>query len=204
MRQVGRELEGEQAVVKLEVLADVLPHRCVASQFQQAAVVLGEAQFAGRAQHAVAVDTAQLAHLDQEGFAVFARGQFGPHQGARHLDAHTGVGRAADDLQQLARACVHLAHAQTVGVGVLFGFNNGAHHDLGERRRHGHALLHLQTGHGQGVGQLLAGQGRVAECTQPGLGELHVSDSRNALADQRNWLRKRMSPSKNRRRSLTP
>ena len=51
-------------------------------------------------------------------------------QGARHLDAHARVRRAADDVEQGALPHVHLAHAQAVGIGVLDGFLDFADHDL--------------------------------------------------------------------------
>ena len=35
-------------------------------------------------------------------------------------------------------------------------------------------IFHLETAHGQRVGQFLSGQGRIAELAQPGLGKLHV------------------------------
>jgi hypothetical protein len=63
-------------------------------------VVVGELQFAGRAQHAAALHAAQLADTDLEGLAVFARRQFGADDGQRHADAGARIGRAADDLQR--------------------------------------------------------------------------------------------------------
>ena len=53
-----------------------------AAQFEQAAVVVAELELARRAQHALALDAAQLAQLDQEGLAVFARRQLGADQRA--------------------------------------------------------------------------------------------------------------------------
>ena len=175
MRQIGRELERHQGVVQIEILANVLTQGGVCGQLQQAAMVVGNLQLFGRAQHALAFNAAQLADLDDERLAVFAWGQFGPHQGARHADAHAGIGRAADDIQQSALPHVHLAHAQAVGVGVLHGILDFTDHDLGERRGHGLEFFHFEAGHGQGVGQLLGRQGRVAEFAQPGFGKLHVS-----------------------------
>ena len=173
VRQVGRELEGEQGVVQIQVFANVLANRRISCQFQQAAVVFGQLQFACRAQHAVALHATQFAHLDLEGLAILAGRQFGAHQRAGHTDADAGVRCAADDLQQLRLADIHLAHAQAVGIGVLFGFLDLADHDGGEGRRHGRQLFHFQAGHGQGIGQLLGGERRVAEAAEPGFGKLH-------------------------------
>src|SRR5256885_17231969 len=57
---------------------------------------------------------------------------------------------------------------------MLLGSLDLTDDDLGERRRHGLQLLHLQAGHGQGVGQFLGGQRRIAELAQPGFGKLHI------------------------------
>ena len=138
-------------------------------------MVIGNLQLLGRAQHALTFDTAQFADFDQERLSVFARWQFSAHQGARHTDAHAGVGCATHDVQQTALPHIHLANAQAVGVGVLNGFFDLTHNDFVERGRHGLELFHFEAGHGQGVSQLLGRQGRVAEFAQPGFGKLHVA-----------------------------
>ena len=172
MAQIGRELEGEQRVIQPEVFAQALAHGRVGGQLQQARAFLRNAQLAGGAQHAVAFNAAQLAQLDAKGLAIFARRQLGAHQRARHFDARPRVGRAAHDLQRLA-ARIHLAHAQTVGIGVLLRRLDFGHHDLAERRRGRAGFFHLKAAHRQGVSQLLGIQRRVAELAQPGFGELH-------------------------------
>ena len=174
MRQVGRELEGQQRVVQIQVLANVLAQRRVQRQFQQTAVVVGNFQLLGRAQHALAFHTTQLAHLDDKGLAVFVRRQLGTHHRTWHANAHASVGRATHDVEQTVLPHIHLAHAQAVGIGVLYRFLDFAHHDFGERRGDRFELFHFQASHGQGVGQLLGRQGRVAEFAQPGFRKLHV------------------------------
>ncbi len=177
MRQVGRELEGEQHVVEQQLFADVATHRRVCWQLQQTTVVFAQLEFARRAQHALTFHATQLAQLDQERFAIITWRQLGAHQSARDLDAHARIGRTAHDVEQAALPHIHLAHAQAVGVGVLLAGFDFAHNDLGERRRHRLQFFNFQTSHGQGVGQLLAAQGRVAEGAKPGFGELHVGVS---------------------------
>ncbi len=235
MRQVGRELESEERVVQIQMGANVLTHRGRSVQLQQTAVVFRQLEFAGRAQHALAFHAAQLAHLDQERLAIVARGQLGTHQRTRHLDAHTGVGRTADDIEQGALPYIDLAHTQAIGIRVLHSLLDLADHDFGERRRDRAQLFDLQACHGQGVSQLLGGQRWIAEFAQPGLGKLHSEilwrlllkkellalfnqgfqhsmmlkankTVRSQLTFLRYWNcdRKRMSPSKNRRKSLTP
>ena len=173
MRQIGRELEREQRVVQIQVRADVLAHGRCGIQLQEAAVVFRQLELARRAQHALTFHAAQLAHLDEEGFAVVTGRQFCADQRAWHLDAHARIGRAAHDVEQSALAHIHLAHAQAVGIGVLHGLFDFAHDDLGKGRRHGAQLFDLQAGHGEGVRQLLGAQRGVAEFAQPGLRELH-------------------------------
>ena len=175
MRQIGRQLQRHQGVVQIQVLANILTQRRISGQLQQTAMVVGYLQLFGRAQHALAFHAAQLADFDQERFAVFTRRQFSPHHGARHTDAHAGIGRTTNNVQQGALPHVHLAHAQAVGVGVLHGFLDFTDHDFGERRSHRLELFHFKTRHGQGVGQLLGRQGRVAELAQPGFRKLHDS-----------------------------
>ena len=58
MRQIGRELEGEQRVLKIEHLAHIGAHRCIGSEFEQAAMVVAQLEFARRAQHALTLDAA--------------------------------------------------------------------------------------------------------------------------------------------------
>ena len=99
MRQVGRELQGEQRVVELQHLAHIGTDRCIARQFEQAAVVFRQLEFACRAQHAETLDAAQLAHADLEGLAVLAGRQFGTDQGEGHPNARTRIRRAANNLQ---------------------------------------------------------------------------------------------------------
>ena len=176
MRQIGRELEGEQRVVELQVLTDVLPQRRISSQFQQAAVVFGQFEFARRAQHALAFDAAQLADLDQERFAVFAGRQLGTHQRTGHPDADARIGRTTDDGEQTGLPHIHLAHAQAVGIGMLHGFHDFTDNDVGEWRRNWLEFFNLKSGHGQGFGELLGAERRVAKFAQPGFWELHGVD----------------------------
>ncbi len=173
VRLVGRELDDEDLVVQVQHLADVRAHRRVFRQDQQAAALFRQLQLARRAQHAVALHTAQLADLDLERLAVVARRQLGAHQCARHLDAHRHIRGAADDLQQLARAGIHLADVQAIGVRVLVHLDHVADNDLRERRRDGIDLFHLETGHRQAMGELSGGDRRIDETAKPGFRKLH-------------------------------
>ena len=140
-------------------------------------MIVRDLQFFGRAEHALAFNAAELANFDQERFAIFAGRQLGSHQSARHANAHARIGRTTDNIEPFALPDIHLAHAQTVGVGVLHRFLDLANHDAGKGRGHRLQLFHFETGHGQGVGQLLGSQRGVAELAQPGFRKLHRLDS---------------------------
>ena len=63
---VGGELEGAQAVVKIEVTADAFTDWSVVRQDEQARGILGNRELLGRAQHARGFDAAHLGDLDRE------------------------------------------------------------------------------------------------------------------------------------------
>ena len=173
VRQVGRQLQREQGVVQVQVFANVLPQGRIHRQLQQAAGIVVDAQLLGRAQHAVAGHAAQFADLDLERLAIGTGGQLCTHRRARNANAHARVGRAADDVQQLRATYIHLAHAQAIRVGVLHGFFDFTDHNARESGSNRLQLLHFQTSHGQGVGQLLGGQVGVAILAQPRFRKLH-------------------------------
>ncbi len=173
MGEIGRELEREQHVVQAQLFADVATDHSVVAQLQQTVALFGDLQLLGRAQHALAFDAAQLAQLDGKRLAVFTGRQQRTDGGTRHLDAGARVRCTADDVQRSTLPHIHLAHAQAIGVGVLFGAQYLPHDHAGKSGGERAKFFDLQTGHGQGVGQLLAGQGRVAEGAQPGFGKLH-------------------------------
>ena len=173
MPEIGRELEGEHGVVQLENVADALANRRISGKLQQAAVVFAQLEFAGRAQHALALHTPQLAQLDEEGLAVFTRRQFRPHQSNWHANANPCVGSTADNIEQGGLADIHQANPQPVGIGVLRRFADLTHHHLAKWRCGGHSLLDLHAGHGQGVGELFRRKRRVAKLAQPAFRKLH-------------------------------
>src|SRR3954469_5924800 len=100
MRQVWRELQGENGVVQTEHVANSTTNRCVSGQLEEATMVLAQVQFTCRAQHALAFDAPQMARLDSQSLAVGAGRQFGAVQGAGHFDAGACVRRSANDVEQ--------------------------------------------------------------------------------------------------------
>ena len=98
MRQIRSELEREQRVVQVQVFTNVLTQRRVRRQLQQTTMVIGQLQFFGRAQHALAFDAAQLTDLDDKWCAIFTGGQFRTDQCARNADTDAGVWRTTHDV----------------------------------------------------------------------------------------------------------
>ncbi len=164
---VGRELEGQQVIVEIEVVANALPHRRIGRQFQQAGGFRSDAEFLGGTQHAEALDAAHLGLLDLD-----AR-QHGANEGAGHFQAESSIRGTADDLQLAVRTGIHFAEAQAVGIGMFFAGDDLSDDDIGEGRGDRIALFDFETGHGQQVGQRLAVEGGIDEATQPGFGKLH-------------------------------
>ena len=182
MRQIGSELQREHGVIELQVFADVLADGGVRRQFEQPCAGVAYLQFAGRAQHALAFHAAQLPKLDLKRLTVGARRQLGSDCCAWHADAGTRIRRATHNMEQCSRANVHLAHAQTVCVGVLCNCLDFANHHAAERWRHRLQVFHFQACHGEGVGKLLGAQRRVAKGAQPGFRELHGGVKKSAAS----------------------
>ncbi|CRM95440.1 hypothetical protein [Pseudomonas sp. 22 E 5] len=112
---VRSQIDLDAGIFQFQVNADVLAHRRVGRQLHQAIVALTDLQLGLGAQHAVGLNATQLGLLDLE----VAR-QLGTDHGERNLQARAHVWRSAHDLEGF-RAIADLAHAQFVGIGVLFG-----------------------------------------------------------------------------------
>ena len=171
--QIGRKLQCEQRVIQVQVVPHIGAQRCVSGQFHQATTFLRNLQLLGRAQHALALYTAQLAHFDDKGLAIFTRRQFGSDHCAGDANTYTRIGRTADNVQQFRLAHIDLAYTQTVSIGVLLRLFDFADHDASEGGSDRLQLFHFEPRHGERVGQLLGGQRWVAKTTQPGFWKLH-------------------------------
>ncbi|MNM88706.1 hypothetical protein D3C81_1009290 [compost metagenome] len=165
---VGGEADFDAGVVQAQVLANVFANRGVSRQFQQAVVLFADLQFGSRAQHAEGLDAAQLGLLDLE-----VAWQFGADHGERDLDAWAGVRGAAHDLEGFL-AVAYLAHAQLVGVRVLFGGEDFAHDDAAELAGSGGNAVDFEAGHGQAGDQFVTGDLRVYPTAQPLFTEFHA------------------------------
>jgi hypothetical protein len=128
VRAVGRDLDLEHVVGRAHQRADVGAEGRAFAHDPDAVVVLRETQLGARADHALALDAAELAALDLE----VAR-QHGAD--AREGDGLAGghVRRAADDAPMLA-AVVDDADGELVGVGVLLLGEDLRDHDAAEGR----------------------------------------------------------------------
>ena len=116
------EFDVEHLVIEVEQGAYIGADRCARGQRQQSGMIIGQAQFARRAEHAFAVDAAHFRQLDLERRAVAAGGwrQAGADQCARHLHAGCHVRRTAHDVERAALAGIDLTYIQALGVRMFF------------------------------------------------------------------------------------
>ena len=166
---VGRDFERHQHIIERQIIADILPHRRIGRQNVQAVhTVIGQAQFIGGTQHAVRGLPAHFGGLD---FKV-AR-QHRTRQSTRHLDAGGHIRRTAHDLNQLARAGIHLGNIQAVGIRVFFNrFHFGNHH-AAESRRGGFHFFYFQARHGEQMRHFIGGKIGVGLGFEPIIRKLH-------------------------------
>ena len=211
--RLGVSLRREQRVVQVRYWRMFWPRAHPTAPTSRPPWSSDRLQLACRAQHALTFHAAQLADLDDERFAIFAgRGGLGtqPWRRARgcprgHSARHNNVPATRPaprpTLQTRRRSALGCCSASLISPTTIL-VKGGAT---------GFELFYLQAGHGQRLGQLGGGDGGVAK--------VRSQDSKIAWSVKRkirrwvtgqrcrrywNWDRKRMSPSKNRRRSLTP
>ncbi|MNS79629.1 hypothetical protein D3C72_1132890 [compost metagenome] len=214
---VGGQLDLDAGVRQAEILHQGLADRRVIRQFQQTGGVVVQAQFLGRAQHAVGFNAAQLGRLDLQ----FTDLRTDHRQ--RRDQARARIRRTTDDLQQLGLPRINLAHLQAVGFGMAFGFDDTRDdHLLQAIAKRGH-LFHFQADGGQHRAQLVARGSGGNVAAQPVFGEFHgvtlVGPAHapglriqvqpglarhDMVVAYANCFRNRTSFSKNARRSLTP
>ncbi len=164
---VGGQLDLDAGVGQAEVLDQRLADRRIGRQLEQARGIAVQAQFLGRAQHAVGLHAAQLGRLDRQ------RADLRAHHGQRRKQARACVRRAADDLQVLALPRVDLADLQAIGFGMTFGRDNARDHDVVQARAERGDLFHFQADGGQHRAELFA-RGRCGNvAAQPVFREFH-------------------------------
>ena len=100
-------------------------------EHHDARVVISDAELVFRADHAVALDAADLGFLDLEFRAVVGR-EFCPDGSHQDLLALRHVGGAADHLQQLRRSRVEFGDVQVVGIGMRHAFHHFRHDDASQ------------------------------------------------------------------------
>jgi hypothetical protein len=144
---VRRELDGDLAIIKLQVVTQIGADGGIFGQHHEAGVIGRDAEFVSGAHHAEGFHATQLGRLDGE------FGQLGTHHGARGLHALHHIRGTTDDLQQIALADVDTANLELVGVGVLFKGHNAGHDHAAEFRRDRIDLFNFEAGHGQQFAQ---------------------------------------------------
>ncbi len=159
----------------------------VARQDQDAVGVGGQTQFVARAEHPVAGDAHLLGPLDPS-----VAGQDRAGQGHRDPLAGGDVGRAADDLEDLAGPHGHAGQRQPIGARVLLDAEQLADDDVAPVRSPRLEALDLHPEQGQALGEDRRIEVDVDVLAQPAQRHPH-----------RNCSRKRRSFSMYSRRSPT-
>ena len=174
VRPVRRHLQIVNHIVAAaaQVLGKSLAHLRVLRQNHQPVGVRGKAQFLRRAHHALRLDAADYSGLDLERL----RARLGRHHTAgrrqRNLAPDAKIRRATDDLP-LARAIVHLAEREPVGVRVRLLGQHLGDHDALETAGHLLDTLDLKADHRQPLGEFLGRPLKVNVLLQPVVGYFH-------------------------------
>ncbi len=164
---VGGQLDLDAGVGQAEVLDQGLADRRVIGQLEQAGGVAVQAQFLGRAQHAVGVHAAQLGRLDLQLADLRA------DHGQRRNQARARVRRAAHDLQVLALPGIDLADLQAVGFGMALGGYDARHHHVVQAHAERGDLFHFQADGGQHRAEFVARDRGGNVAAQPVFREFH-------------------------------
>ena len=162
VRAVGRDGNVQHLAIKLQRVHQTRAGNGAVRQHHDAGMIFRQAQLAFRADHAVGGSAAQFGLLDDQ-----TAGHGGADQRHGHFLPFGHIGRAADDVEQLALSGVHLADVQMIGFGVIGAFHHMAYHDGGNGLVGAHNVFQLQTEHGQLVAQFLSRAFVGHKFTQP-------------------------------------
>ena len=166
---VGRDPDFDGGIIKVGDCGVGLPGGGAGGEFDDAVVILAQAELALADQHASAFHAADFTDLQGQAGGRddgAGRGEDGGHAGAC-------VGRAADDLGFGAGADIDAADAEAVRIGVFGGFDDPGGDERGQGCRGIVDALHFQADPGERVGDLRQAGVGVEVVPQPGEGELH-------------------------------
>ena len=176
---VGGDIDFDEPVaLKAVVLGSGCAHDSVGGQHDDAAVVGAYANLILGADHAVGLDAAQLALLDDE--LLVAVVELGAEGGHDDLLAGSHIGRAADNLLHLGGADVHGADVHVVAVGMCFAGEHLAHDKALEASLDGLYFFHaiyFETCRSEGCCDFLRRQGCLDVLTKPFVGDIHLFDN---------------------------
>ena len=126
---VGRQADLEERIfLQLQLLAGRSAHHGRGIEHHDAGMVVANAQFILRADHAEAFDATDLGALDLE-LAAVVGGQLGADRSQQHFLPLRHVGSAADDLQELGLTRIEFRDMQVVGIGVRDALDDFRHDD---------------------------------------------------------------------------
>ena len=174
VRTVGRDRDLDHRVdlrriVRGQPFDIPLPHLS-GGQFDDAVMLLRKLHLAFGTHHPVALHAADLAHADGR----IDSGDVGAGLGHHDGDPLPRVGRAANDLRLPVRSR-HLAHTQTVGIGMLLGLQHLSDGEILEPRAAILDALDLQPDIGQRLGNLVERGFGLQMVFEPGQGEFHLA-----------------------------
>ncbi len=164
---VGRELDLDARIGQAQEIGDRGAQWCIAWQFQQTRRIGVHAQLPGRTQHAVGVHAAQPGRLDRDPADV------GPDHRQRRDQPRTRIGRAAHDLQVLAKSGIDLAHLQAVGLRMPGAVDDARHDHLVQTLAQRGDLFDLQADRGQRGREFIARGAGGDVAAQPVFREFH-------------------------------
>ncbi len=144
------------------------PTRASRRQNQEAVLRFGQTEFIGAAEHPERLDPAQFPDLDPE----IAR-QHRTRQRERNFVADFVILCAADDLPRSARAIIHAADTEAIGIRVLHGFEDLRDHDLIDGRAARLEAFDFHAGHGEQVGEFGGIAGKIHVFAEPVEGDFH-------------------------------
>src|SRR5262249_34212164 len=146
-----------------------LADRRVRGELDDALVILRDLQLARRAQHAAALDPADLADFEIEAGARNVRAgrrEYALHAGAR-------IARAAHDLHRRALSRVDHAYLQPVGVWMFFRRDDPRDGEWGELFGLVLDALDLEPAHGEAIDDRFERRLRFEMLLEPAEGEFH-------------------------------
>ncbi len=166
---VRREIDLDHRIVEIGPLRIDLADGRVLGQFDDAVAFGRQLQLLEGAQHAERLDAANDALAERDLLA----GDIRARRREDALQPRARIGRAADDLHEVARARIDLADAQPVGVRMLRRFDDPSNPEVFQLRGGVVHIFDLEADAGERLDNLGETGGCDEMLFEPGEGEFH-------------------------------